>query len=245
MLALRRGLRLAPIACRSFSSPANLEIWRRAEAVCFDVDSTVIQDEGIDVLAAHCGQGDAVSAWTSKAMNGGVKFEDALAARLNIIQPSKAAIDACLAAHPPTKYLTKGIQRLIQELQARSIDVYLVSGGFRLMIEPVAAHLGIPPSRIYANTIHFHADGSYKGFDANELTSRDGGKPRVIELLKRERGYKTVVMVGDGATDMQAKPPADLFVGYGGVVARQVVQERADWFLRDFEELIEGLAPSD
>jgi len=47
-----------------------------------------------------------------------------------------------------------------------------------------------------------------------------------------------MVMVGDGATDMQAKPPADLFIGFGGVVARQIIQENADWFVTDFSELI-------
>ncbi|OQR96233.1 phosphoserine phosphatase [Achlya hypogyna] len=238
---LRRSFRLIP-RHRAFSTPSNLAVWRKAEAVCFDVDSTVIGEEGIDVLAAHCGQGEAVSAWTSKAMNGGVKFEDALAARLAIIKPSKAAINACLGAHPPTQHLTPGVATLIMALQRRNVDVYLVSGGFRLMIAPVAAHLGIPASNIFANTILFHDDGSYKGFDATELTSRDGGKPRVIELLKKERGYKTVVMVGDGATDMQAKPPADLFIGFGGVVARDVVEKHADWFVRDFNDLIEGLA---
>jgi len=51
-----------------------------ANAVCFDVDSTVIDEEGIDVLAEYLGKGPAVSDWTAKAMGGGVKFEDALAA---------------------------------------------------------------------------------------------------------------------------------------------------------------------
>ncbi|OQS06831.1 hypothetical protein THRCLA_01136 [Thraustotheca clavata] len=242
-ILLRHNGRMSSLMHRSFSTPANLEIWQRAQAVCFDVDSTVISDEGIDVLAAHCGQGEAVAAWTSKAMNGGVKFEDALAARLNIIKPSKDAIAQCLGTHPPHLHLTKGIDQLIKELHRRKVDVYLVSGGFRLMIAPVAAHLSIPPTNIFANTIYFDAKGEYSGFDANELTSRDGGKPRVIEKLKSERQYKTVIMIGDGATDMQAKPPADLFIGFGGVVVREVVKKHADWYIHDFKELIDGMGP--
>ena len=56
-------------------------------------DSTLISEEGIDVLAAHCGAGEAVAAWTAKAMGGGVKFEDALAARLALIEPSRADVE--------------------------------------------------------------------------------------------------------------------------------------------------------
>lgn len=59
----------------TFSTKAEVvELWRNAEAVCFDVDSTVVTEEGIDVLADHCGAGEAVAAWTLKAMGGSVPF---------------------------------------------------------------------------------------------------------------------------------------------------------------------------
>lgn len=66
--------RRALVAARSWSSnssPASasaLEVWRSVGAVCFDVDSTVCEDEGIDVLAEHCGAGEAVKAWTTKCV---------------------------------------------------------------------------------------------------------------------------------------------------------------------------------
>ena len=47
-------------------------------------------------------------------------------------------------------------------------------------------------------------------------------------------GHKSVVMIGDGVTDMQAKPPAALFIGFGGVVVREKVRDGADWFISDF-----------
>ena len=74
---------------------------RTADAVCFDFDSTLIGEEGIDVLAEHCGAGAEVAAWTTKAMDGGVKFEDAIAARLDLIKPSKNDVAVCLRRHPP------------------------------------------------------------------------------------------------------------------------------------------------
>ena len=69
----------------------------------------------------------------------------------------------------------------------------------------------------------------------------DGGKPAVIQRLKNAHGYKTVVMFGDGATDMQARPPADAFVGFGGIVIRENVKKGSDWFVTDFEEVIDVL----
>ena len=55
------------------------------------------------------------------------------------------------------------------------------------------------------------------------------------------RRYQCVVMVGDGATDMQARPPADAFIGYGGVVVREPVRRGADWFVTHFDELLAEL----
>ena len=55
-----------------------LEIWRMCDAVCFDVDSTVIDHEGIDALAAYLGKGEEVAKVTTQAMNGEIPFEKAL-----------------------------------------------------------------------------------------------------------------------------------------------------------------------
>lgn len=190
-----------------------------------------------DVLAETLGKGPEVSAWTSKAMNGNIKFEDALAARLEIIKPSRNDISTCLAKHPLR--LSPGVDRLVAALQKRGTHVFLVSGGFRLMIEPVAEVLGVSSENIYANTILFDDDGKYAGFDPKEPTSADQGKPKALRTIKEKFSYKTMIMVGDGATDAQAKPPADAFIGFGGVVVRDAVREKSCWFVRDFETMID------
>ncbi|GAB5030332.1 phosphoserine phosphatase [Nannochloropsis oceanica] len=213
------------------------DILKKAQAVCFDVDSTVCAEEGIDVLAEFLGQGQAVADLTAKAMGGTVLFQDALQGRLDLIKPSRAHFADCIAKHPAT--LSNGVKQFIDILHKRGTAVYLVSGGFRLMIEPVADRLSIPHHRIYANTVLFKEDGTYKGFDPQEPTSRDGGKPAVVKSLKERFGYVDVVMIGDGATDMQARPPADAFVGYGGVTVRENVAKGADWFVYNFQELID------
>lgn len=217
---------------------AAMEALANADAVCFDVDSTVIQEEGIDVLAESLGKGEEVSAWTKKAMDGNTKFEDALAARLDIIKPSRESIEKCLEDTPLK--LSPGVDTFIETLNGRGIDVYLVSGGFRIMIEPIAKMLCVGKKNIYANTIFFDENtksGDYTGFCRDEPTSADMGKPKAVQMIKDEFGYKTVVMIGDGATDAQAKPPADAFIGFGGVVVREAVREKACWYVKDFDSL--------
>jgi phosphoserine phosphatase len=58
-----------------------------------------------------------------------------------------------------------------------------------------------------------------------------------VRRLKDDKGLRPVVMIGDGVTDMQARPPADAFIGYGGVVVRKPVQEGADLFVTSFQDL--------
>jgi phosphoserine phosphatase len=173
-----------------------------------------------------------------RAMNGNVSFHDALTTRLNTIQPSKQDVKSFLSAHPFE--LTDGIEKLISLLHCQGKIVYLLSGGFRQMIEPVAIKLKIPSYRVYANNLLFQNDeaGSFKGFDPSEPTSRDGGKGAVLQMLIANHGYRNVVMVGDGVTDLQAKPPAHLFIGFGGVIVRPVVEEKADLFIKDFNDII-------
>ena len=195
-----------------------------------------------DVLAESLGKGDAVAEWTAKAMSGGVKFQDALAARLALIEPSKQSIEDCLTNHPLK--LSPGVDELITSLQDRGTSVYLVSGGFRIMIEPLAKMLNVNIENIYANNILFDEDGNYAGFCKDEPTSASQGKPKALNIIKEEKGYKTMVMVGDGATDAEAKPPADAFIGFGGVEARDPVRERACWFVYDFQDMIKVVKSS-
>ena len=68
------------------------EIWRKTDAVCFDVDSTLITIEGLDALAEYCGVGEEVKQWTKRAMGGSVTFQDSLKARLNIVQATEKQV---------------------------------------------------------------------------------------------------------------------------------------------------------
>ncbi len=209
----------------------------QADAVCFDVDSTVITEEGIDVLADYLGKGEEVKALTKRAMEGNnLKFEEALQMRLDLLQPTRQQIQRLLQERP--LQLTPGVEEFIQVLASHGVDVYLVSGGFRLMIEPIAKQLCIARDRIVANTLLFDdKTGAYQGFDPTEPTSADLGKRKALQQIKEENEYQVMIMIGDGATDAQAKPPADAFIGFGGVVVREPVKQVADLFVTSFEPL--------
>ncbi|XP_015600682.1 phosphoserine phosphatase isoform X2 [Cephus cinctus] len=214
-------------------------IWKNADAVSFDVDSTVIQDEGIDELAKFCGKGEQVAELTKAAMQGNMTFQQSLSVRLNIIQPSLTQVKEFLRTHPPT--LTPGIKNLVDTLHSNGKQVYLVSGGFRCLIAPVADLLKIPRENIHANRLKFYFTGEYAGFDENEPTSRSGGKAEVIRILKQEKQFKNIIHIGDGATDLEACPPASAFIGFGGNIVRESVKSRAKWFVTDFNELAKAL----
>lgn len=213
---------------------------RSADAVCFDVDSTVITKEGIDELAEFLGVGEKVAELTHAAMEGGMPFHEALAARLAIMQPTRSRLDEMLALNPPEELLSPGVAAFVHQLQTAGKRVFLVSGGFRQMIEPIAKAINVPKEDIYANAFVFNESGDFTGHDPDEPTSRAGGKAKVVAQLKAAHGFKTVVMIGDGATDMEAREVeggADAFIGYGGVAVRDKVKAGADWFVYDFAEM--------
>lgn len=214
-------------------------VWRSADCVCFDVDSTVCTDEAIDELAAYLGVGEQVANLTNTAMQGSMTYKESLAARLKLMKPSLQQLQSFIASHSPN--LTPGMKELVECLHKRNVAVYLISGGFTSIIETVAEVLNIPKQNIFANKLQFYYNGDYAGFDEECLTSETGGKPKVIQLLKDKYDYKQVVHIGDGVTDMEACPPADAFIGFGRNQVREKVKAGSKWFVMDFQEMIDEL----
>lgn len=213
------------------------EMLKKAQIVCFDVDSTIITEEGIDELAQFCGKGAEVAALTKEAMGGSMTFQEALKRRLDIIKPSQRQIREFLKTHPST--VSAGVRELIDQLRQNSAEIYLVSGGFDCLIEPVADALEVPLCNLFANKLYFHFNGSYASFDTSQVTSKSGGKGEAINIIKsRFNSNKMVAMIGDGMTDLEASPPADLFVGYGGNAVREEVQKRATYYVTNFADLL-------
>lgn len=217
------------------------EALKKANIVCFDVDSTIITEEGIDELAQFCGKGSEVAALTKEAMGGSMTFQEALKRRLDIIKPSQRQIREFLKTHPST--ISAGVKELIEQLRKNRTEIFLISGGFDCLIEPVADALQIPLCNLYANRLLFNYNGSYAAFDTAQVTSRSGGKGEAIKMIKSMvgggAGADTVVaMIGDGMTDLEACPPANFFIGYGGNAVRDEVQKRATYYVTNFADLL-------
>eukprot|EP01127_Copromyxa_protea_P006121 TRINITY_DN15932_c0_g1_i1.p1 TRINITY_DN15932_c0_g1~~TRINITY_DN15932_c0_g1_i1.p1 ORF type:complete len:225 (-),score=36.44 TRINITY_DN15932_c0_g1_i1:42-716(-) len=212
------------------------KLWASADCVCFDVDSTVVTEEAINVLAEICGCGDEIAAYTHRAMNGETEFEDALRERLAIIQPTTKQLRDCSELHP--LILSPYITDLFSSLRQRNVDIFLISGGFVQLIEPLLETLQVPKDHVYANVLEFTSEGAYSGFDAKQPTSRTGGKAVALNTIIEKYGHKRIVMIGDGVTDLEAKPPAFMFIGYGGVTIREKVRLGADYFITDFRSLL-------
>jgi phosphoserine phosphatase len=183
-------------------------IFKRATAVCFDVDSTLIREEGIDRLADACGVGEQVERLTRKAMSGGMGYRDSLTARLNIIRPTLEQVNELKEEQLSdiNNVLTPGIRELVELLKQKNKSIYIISGGFRQLIEPLVESIGISNKNIYCNELEFNNNGEYMGFDEDQYTCRSNGKKLVMNDIKKI--HESVVMIGDGMTDYESCPPA-------------------------------------
>ncbi len=204
--------------------------------ICFDCDSTLSAIEGIDELARVRGPEvfAKVEEQTREAMDGKIPVEAVFGRRLQVIQPEQAHVAAIgrryIETIEPTAVAT------VAQLKAAGWTPIIVSGGFRPIIAPLAAHLGI--SRIEAVDLHFDPAGKYTGYDEKFPTTRSGGKPEIMQALKAELHPSRLVMVGDGVSDLETKPVVDLFVGFGRYTERPKVKAGAVAFIHSLSELI-------
>jgi phosphoserine phosphatase len=204
--------------------------------VCFDCDSTLSAIEGIEELA-RLRQPDVlakVEAMTTAAMNGEVRVEDVFRLRLEIVRPTAA--DAAAIGRRYLETIEPTAATTVARLMAADWTCAIVSGGFRQAIRPLAERLKI--ERLEAVELFFGADGGYTGFDLAAPTARSGGKSEVMRRLREEFKPQRLVMVGDGVSDLEAKPEVDLFVGFGRYVVRERVKREAAVFIHSLDALV-------
>lgn len=195
-------------------------------SVVFDCDSTLAAIEGIDELARG-GHAEAIRALTDAAMAGVVPLEDVYGRRLEVIRPTREQVDAIGRLY--VDRLVPGAREVVAALLALGKTVRILSGGLRPAVEAVARELGLGTEDVAAVGIEFAADGSYLGFEASSPLARSGGKAEVIRAWKLPG---PVLLVGDGATDLEARPAVDAFAAYMGVAWRAAVAAGADFVLR-------------
>jgi phosphoserine phosphatase len=204
--------------------------------ICFDCDSTLSAIEGIDELARVRGPEvfARVEEQTREAMDGKIPVEAVFGRRLAVIRPAQA--DVAAVGRQYVEQIEPTARATVAKLKVGGWTPIIISGGFRPIIAPLAAHLGI--TRIEAVDLYFDAAGNYAGYDEKFPTTRSGGKPEIVRALKAELRPVRLVMVGDGVSDLETKPDVDLFVGFGRYAERPKVKAGAAAFVHSLAELI-------
>ncbi len=193
-------------------------------SVVFDCDSTLTRIEGIDVLAGP--RIAEIEALTEAAMQGALPLEAVYGRRLALIQPSRAQAEALGQAYLAA--LVPDARATVAALLWLGKEVRIVSGGLRPPVEMLARELGLSTGAVGAVDIYFHPDGSYRDFERDSPLARSGGK---LEVIRGWELPRPTLLVGDGATDLEARPAVDAFAAYMGVAFRAAVAQRADMVL--------------
>ena len=200
-------------------SPAGLAR-RGRRLVVMDVDSTLIQDEVIELLAQHAGREAEVAAVTERAMSGELDFADSLHARVATLAGLDVAVlDDVRAA----VRLTPGARTLVRTLKRLGFTVALVSGGFIEIVQPIADDLGIHHAR--ANRLEV-VDGRLTGRVLGAVIDRES-KASALREFAEAAGLPLArtVAIGDGANDLDMLATAGLGIAFN---AKPVVREQAD-----------------
>jgi len=195
-------------------------VYRRTRRlVCFDMDSTLIEAEVIDELAAAAGVGEQVAEITERAMQGELDFIQSFEQRVALLKGLKGDVLQGIAERLP---VTEGAERLIRNLSALGYKTAILSGGFNYFGRYLQEKLGI--DYVFANELEME-DGVVTG----RVTGRVVDGQRKAELLrelaeKEEIRLEQTIAVGDGANDLPMLSIAGLGIAFR---AKPLVRENA------------------
>jgi phosphoserine phosphatase len=218
--------------------------WPAYKHVFFDCDSTLTTIEGIDALAEARGKGWRISILTDAAMRGEVDLEEVYAKRLQALKPTRGQIQAIRNIYK--KNIVPDAAEVVAALQYLKHQVYILSGGLAEPVIEFGRFLGVPLEHIRAVKVEYdqlsgdwwqqiddeqpNISEKLLSYPDDYLTVSDGKAQIVRELLADQMGRS--LFIGDGVSDLQASRAVDLFVGFGGVVARPRVLAEAPIFIR-------------
>ncbi len=185
-------------------------IWRRnRRVVCFDMDSTLIQSEVIDMMADAAGVGEQVAAITARAMHGEMDFAQSFKQRM-----------ALLEGLPVTKLdqidrdlkVTDGAEKLMSNLRLLGYKTAILSGGFEFFATRLARRLGM--DYVHANGLDI-ANGKLTGKISGQIVD-DQRKAELLRSIAETEGVQLqqVIAVGDGANDIPMLSAAGLGIAF-------------------------------
>ncbi len=200
-------------------SPGGLMRWEK-KLVVMDVDSSLIQQEVIELLGSKAGKGEEIKAITDSAMRGELDFEASLRARVALLEGlPETVIDEVRQE----VLLTPGARTLVSTLKKLGHSVAVVSGGFTIVIEPLLEELGI--SHYRANTLEI-AGGKLTGRVTGEIIDRAAKAAALRDFAALENvSLEQTIAIGDGANDLDMIAAAGLGIAFN---AKPAVKAAAD-----------------
>ncbi len=199
----------------------------------FDFDSTLLQVESFDELLRYVlrdqaeGQSliEEFERMTDLSMNGQFSYSETLELRMKGLKITRSDVEV----------VTRELQSKVSEsflkyqafFEANADNVYIFSGGFYEIIEPIATQLGFKSENIYANRFLYDHAGNIVDFDRSNLLAQDIGKVAQLQSLNLEGD---IIVVGDGYNDYEMKNAGvcDTFFAYTEHVQRENVMNNAD-----------------
>lgn len=190
-----------------------------------DVDSTLIMEEGIDLLGEEAGVGEQVAAITERAMRGELDFEEALRARVGLLKGLPVSVFDRIMENI---HFTPGAVELVTELKNRGFKVAVVSGGFHETVDRLADQLELDYVR--ANRLEV-VDGVLTGQVLGDIVTKDT-KKACLEAWAAENGLalSQTIAMGDGANDLPMIQRAGIGVAF---CAKPIVQEQAPYQINE------------
>jgi len=189
----------------------------------FDMDSTLIQCEVIDELATRAGVGDRVAAITERAMRGELDFNQSLSERLSLLRGLEADTALQIAKNLP---YTDGARELMTTLRALGVKTVIISGGFSLFAEYVAAELAM--DEYFANSLEV-SDGRLTGVAIPPIVNAEYKEAKLREIAALMGiSMRQTLAIGDGANDLKMLNAAGIGIAFR---AKPVVRSQARYQL--------------
>ncbi|MBF0818609.1 phosphoserine phosphatase SerB [Streptococcus acidominimus] len=190
-----------------------------------DVDSTLILEEGIDLLGEEAGVGSEVANITERAMRGELDFKEALAERVALLKGLPVSVFEGILEKI---HFTPGAKELVETLHKRGYKVAVVSGGFHETVDVLAKKLGI--DYVKANRLEVEAGvltGRVRGHIVTKETKKD-----CLKQWATDNGLDMTqtIAVGDGANDLPMIQAAGLGIAF---CAKPIVQEQAPYQINE------------